>query len=644
MDKLDEVAELLLGDYADGGLRDNPELAAIAGTKFTLSAFEPGKGFVDISSSIEQASDREFMLSILDLYSGSSILATTPSRRTALINTGGKSGYKGVVDRYIGGWGLDVGKIDDLVLTAPYQELVDGVSGQSIGEGLLGGGSWRFGRGLFDSKRDTDLYGHHRIGQVTMPQIDQYSRRLQKLQSELDTQGISRRTISHKDIYESDLAGKPRHAKEKPMKLSIANQSLVTRVQYGDFSALMLGNAGKILQAELAKLGAEELRSSVLVVPEQFATTVSEELIDLISPEAIIMSGSNRAAAMSSKQRSMSDRYQLRPEINFPFPGSGRPGVEPTWANLQAEDVGRYPVFSTAEHGRIELYSSGKDWKLSAPTSTEPLIDIPATRYDIESPVDMPRREPLKFAPGVDEYSRAFKQPVEKSWHKFMKLAWWPLRFFTGYQPYHMDVPEVPERPEPGIYKVRSVEDADTINVEGLGLVRLLGIDTPEMNAPLGTPQPFAQMGTDYVTALLKGKNVRLEFDETSHDIYGRPLAYVFLGNTLVNAELVKKGYARKYNIAPNIRYQSIFSEAERGAKEIGIGIWSEPEPRRNMQNLPPPSATTQGLLLRRTQPILRRRYLLQSQLSETLAQVSEIPELPVLPLPVYDSRVEYPV
>jgi len=37
VDKLDEVAELLLGDYADGGLRDNPELAAIAEAEPTTS-------------------------------------------------------------------------------------------------------------------------------------------------------------------------------------------------------------------------------------------------------------------------------------------------------------------------------------------------------------------------------------------------------------------------------------------------------------------------------------------------------------------------------------------------------------------------------------------------------------------------------
>jgi endonuclease YncB( thermonuclease family) len=44
---------------------------------------------------------------------------------------------------------------------------------------------------------------------------------------------------------------------------------------------------------------------------------------------------------------------------------------------------------------------------------------------------------------------------------------------------------------------------------------------------------------------LVQGQTVRLELDVQERDRYGRLLAYVYVGDTMVNAELVAQGYAR---------------------------------------------------------------------------------------------------
>jgi len=126
-------------------------------------------------------------------------------------------------------------------------------------------------------------------------------------------------------------------------------------------------------------------------------------------------------------------------------------------------------------------------------------------------------------------------------------------------------------------YRCTRVVDGDTIQVTELGPVRLIGIDTPEMNYDLGVPQPFAREAKTFCERLVDGKEVSLEFDVQKRDKYGRVLAYVFVGRTFVNAELVKVGLAKAYHIPPNGKHRTVFKRLERQAKDKRRGIWSRP-------------------------------------------------------------------
>jgi micrococcal nuclease len=129
-------------------------------------------------------------------------------------------------------------------------------------------------------------------------------------------------------------------------------------------------------------------------------------------------------------------------------------------------------------------------------------------------------------------------------------------------------------------YVLRAV-DGDTIEVRLDGKredVRYIGIDTPETVKP-GTPvQCFGPRAHRFNARLVTHKRVRLVFGVERRDVYGRLLAYVRVagGGPFVNAELVRRGYARTLTIEPNDRYASRFDRLAQDAASAGRGLWGE--------------------------------------------------------------------
>jgi micrococcal nuclease len=74
---------------------------------------------------------------------------------------------------------------------------------------------------------------------------------------------------------------------------------------------------------------------------------------------------------------------------------------------------------------------------------------------------------------------------------------------------------------------------------------------------------------------LVSGERVRLVFDDERRDAYGRLLAYVYVGDTFVNGELVERGYARTLEIEPNTDLAARLERLERAAGRAGRGLWS---------------------------------------------------------------------
>jgi micrococcal nuclease len=124
------------------------------------------------------------------------------------------------------------------------------------------------------------------------------------------------------------------------------------------------------------------------------------------------------------------------------------------------------------------------------------------------------------------------------------------------------------------------VVDGDTIHVSLAGrdeAVRYIGMDTPESKKP-GTPvQCYALAASTANRRLVEGRRVRLRFDVERRDRYGRLLAYVYRrpDGLFVNAELVRRGFARQLTIPPDVAHAALFGRLARAARHAGRGLWA---------------------------------------------------------------------
>jgi len=106
--------------------------------------------------------------------------------------------------------------------------------------------------------------------------------------------------------------------------------------------------------------------------------------------------------------------------------------------------------------------------------------------------------------------------------------------------------------------------------------VRYIGIDTPEVHNGF---EWMGQEASQVNAELVAGGQVILEKDVSETDQYGRLLRYVWVddgnGLLLVNLELLRRGVAQISTYPPDVKYaDSIYLDAQREARDAGIGVW----------------------------------------------------------------------
>lgn len=122
---------------------------------------------------------------------------------------------------------------------------------------------------------------------------------------------------------------------------------------------------------------------------------------------------------------------------------------------------------------------------------------------------------------------------------------------------------------------VTEVIDGDTIRLETGETVRYIGIDTPETRHPNKPVECFGKEASQKNIDLVLGRNVKLVKDVSEVDRYGRLLRYVYVGETFINEELVKEGYAYSSAFPPDISQQELLNEAQKSAQERVLGLWN---------------------------------------------------------------------
>ena len=124
---------------------------------------------------------------------------------------------------------------------------------------------------------------------------------------------------------------------------------------------------------------------------------------------------------------------------------------------------------------------------------------------------------------------------------------------------------------------VINVIDGDTIIVKIEGReykVRYIGIDAPEMDNSEKPAKFMSKETFEKNKELVMGKIVKLEKNISETDKHGRLLRYVYVGDLMINAEMVRLGYAYAKSYPPDVKYDDLLLKLQRKAKEAGLGLW----------------------------------------------------------------------
>ena len=137
--------------------------------------------------------------------------------------------------------------------------------------------------------------------------------------------------------------------------------------------------------------------------------------------------------------------------------------------------------------------------------------------------------------------------------------------------------PHAPEALTEGMHRVERVIDGDTLLLASGARVRVIGVDCPETVKPEHPVEPWGPEAAQFTRDFVIAEQVRPQFDRERIDRFGRFLAYAFVGERMLNEELVRAGLAR---VEHRFHYsQSIERRLDRAEEEARLarrGIWSD--------------------------------------------------------------------
>lgn len=124
--------------------------------------------------------------------------------------------------------------------------------------------------------------------------------------------------------------------------------------------------------------------------------------------------------------------------------------------------------------------------------------------------------------------------------------------------------------------RVTRVVSADTVEIEGVGVVRMLGIETPDGKSPREIYETHGRQARAFAEKSLVGKDVRVETDDSTgaQEAPTQVSGYIFTRDGLLfNGEMVRAGYAFVETVRP-FRMIEQFRALEREAMQGLRGVW----------------------------------------------------------------------
>ena len=139
----------------------------------------------------------------------------------------------------------------------------------------------------------------------------------------------------------------------------------------------------------------------------------------------------------------------------------------------------------------------------------------------------------------------------------------------------HPDANEYKKSKQFSFHSIKAIFDGDTIQLSNGRKIRLVGINTPEVAHRNSPAQEGGEAAKKWLTQVLVGKKVRLEYAEEKQDKYKRYLAHIFTEEGLhINLELVRLGFASVNTFPPNVAYVDDLLAASNLAEKKNLGLW----------------------------------------------------------------------
>jgi micrococcal nuclease len=146
-------------------------------------------------------------------------------------------------------------------------------------------------------------------------------------------------------------------------------------------------------------------------------------------------------------------------------------------------------------------------------------------------------------------------------------------------------LPQIRAGADSGSGVVVTVYDGDTIRIQfsdgSSERVRLIGVNSPELSDLREDVAFWAFLAKRFSFFYLYGQKVRLTYDQTRVDRYGRTLAYIWTDREkLFNEFIIRRGFAYVFLAFPfRSDIQQLFREAQLEARREERGLWRKDEP-----------------------------------------------------------------
>jgi micrococcal nuclease len=133
-----------------------------------------------------------------------------------------------------------------------------------------------------------------------------------------------------------------------------------------------------------------------------------------------------------------------------------------------------------------------------------------------------------------------------------------------------------PDTLDEGLYAVAEVIDGDTLRLANQAIVRLIGANAPYLSPSGRDTNPWPGEAAEFTRRFIADRPVRLVFDRERLDRQGHFWAYVYVGNRLLNEELLRAGLAR-VQMRPSFSAakKRLLDRAEQEARKAHRGLWS---------------------------------------------------------------------